>query len=80
MLTAARAVQGAAGAAIMPLSLTLLAAAVPERMRNAAARSHLCDPTGARRAARFDPRGGAALPSEHACRRGRRGAAPGGRG
>jgi len=36
MLTAARAVQGAAGAAIMPLSLTLLAAAVPERMRNAA--------------------------------------------
>ncbi|HEY7597111.1 MAG TPA: DHA2 family efflux MFS transporter permease subunit [Actinophytocola sp.] len=36
MLTAARAVQGAAGAAVMPLSLTLLAAAVPERMRNAA--------------------------------------------
>src|SRR5882672_5332178 len=36
LLTAARAVQGAAGAAIMPLSLTLLAAAVPERMRNAA--------------------------------------------
>ncbi|HEU5469432.1 MAG TPA: DHA2 family efflux MFS transporter permease subunit [Actinophytocola sp.] len=36
MLTAARAVQGAAGAAVMPLSLTLLAAAVPDRMRNAA--------------------------------------------
>ncbi|WP_051797077.1 DHA2 family efflux MFS transporter permease subunit [Catenuloplanes japonicus] len=36
MLTAARAVQGAGGAAVMPLSLTLLAAAVPERMRNAA--------------------------------------------
>ena len=36
MLTAARAVQGAAGAAVMPLSLTLLAAAVPERLRNAA--------------------------------------------
>jgi EmrB/QacA subfamily drug resistance transporter len=36
MLTAARAVQGAAGAAVMPLSLTLLAAAVPERMRNMA--------------------------------------------
>jgi EmrB/QacA subfamily drug resistance transporter len=36
MLTVARAVQGAAGAAVMPLSLTLLAAAVPERLRNAA--------------------------------------------
>ncbi|MPZ81579.1 MAG: DHA2 family efflux MFS transporter permease subunit [Actinophytocola sp.] len=36
MLTAARAVQGAAGAAVMPLSLTLLAAGVPERLRNAA--------------------------------------------
>jgi EmrB/QacA subfamily drug resistance transporter len=36
MLTAARAVQGAAAAAVMPLSLTLLAAAVPERLRNAA--------------------------------------------
>ena len=36
MLTAARAVQGVGGAAVMPLSLTLLAAAVPERMRNAA--------------------------------------------
>jgi EmrB/QacA subfamily drug resistance transporter len=35
-LTAARALQGAAGAAVMPLSLTLLAAEVPERMRNAA--------------------------------------------
>jgi EmrB/QacA subfamily drug resistance transporter len=35
-LTAARAVQGAAGAAVMPLSLTLLAAAVPPGMRNAA--------------------------------------------
>jgi EmrB/QacA subfamily drug resistance transporter len=35
-LIAARAIQGAAGAAVMPLSLTLLAAAVPERMRNAA--------------------------------------------
>ena len=35
-LTAARAVQGAAGAAVMPLSLTLLAAAVPDRMRSAA--------------------------------------------
>jgi EmrB/QacA subfamily drug resistance transporter len=35
-LTAARAIQGAAGAAVMPLSLTLLAAAVPARMRNAA--------------------------------------------
>ncbi|HEV7708691.1 MAG TPA: MFS transporter [Asanoa sp.] len=36
MLTAARAVQGIGGAAVMPLSLTLLAAAVPEKMRNAA--------------------------------------------
>ncbi|MDG4824528.1 DHA2 family efflux MFS transporter permease subunit [Asanoa sp. WMMD1127] len=36
MLTAARAVQGVGGAMVMPLSLTLLAAAVPERMRNAA--------------------------------------------
>lgn len=35
-LTAARAVQGAAGAAVMPLSLTLLAAEVPARLRNAA--------------------------------------------
>jgi EmrB/QacA subfamily drug resistance transporter len=35
-LTAARALQGAAGAAVMPLSLTLLAAEVPDRMRNAA--------------------------------------------
>ncbi|MFL6126351.1 DHA2 family efflux MFS transporter permease subunit [Actinophytocola sp.] len=35
-LTAARAVQGAAGAAVMPLSLTLLAAAVPDSARNAA--------------------------------------------
>jgi EmrB/QacA subfamily drug resistance transporter len=35
-LTLARAVQGAAGAAVMPLSLTLLAAAVPARLRNAA--------------------------------------------
>ncbi|MDG4790081.1 DHA2 family efflux MFS transporter permease subunit [Micromonospora sp. WMMD1102] len=36
MLTAARAVQGLAGAAVMPLSLTLLAAAVPDRLRDAA--------------------------------------------
>lgn len=36
MLIAARAIQGAGGAAVMPLSLTLLAAAVPERMRSAA--------------------------------------------
>ncbi|MDP9794295.1 EmrB/QacA subfamily drug resistance transporter [Catenuloplanes nepalensis] len=36
MLTTARAIQGTAGAAVMPLSLTLLAAAVPSRMRNAA--------------------------------------------
>jgi EmrB/QacA subfamily drug resistance transporter len=35
-LTAARAIQGAAGAAVMPLSLTLLAAEVPPRLRNAA--------------------------------------------
>ncbi|MDI6104913.1 DHA2 family efflux MFS transporter permease subunit [Actinoplanes sp. NEAU-A12] len=35
-LTAARAVQGIGGAAIAPLSLTLLAAAVPDRLRNAA--------------------------------------------
>ncbi|MEV4533087.1 MFS transporter [Asanoa sp. NPDC049518] len=36
MLTTARAVQGVGGAMVMPLSLTLLAAAVPEKMRNAA--------------------------------------------
>jgi EmrB/QacA subfamily drug resistance transporter len=36
MLTAARAVQGVAGAAVLPLSLTLLAGAVPERLRDAA--------------------------------------------
>lgn len=36
MLIGARAVQGAAGAAVMPLSLTLLAAGVPQRLRNAA--------------------------------------------
>ena len=36
MLTGARAVQGLAGAAVAPLSLTLLAQAVPDRMRNAA--------------------------------------------
>src|SRR6266545_6860490 len=36
MLTAARAVQGVGAAAVMPLSLTLLAASVPEKMRNAA--------------------------------------------
>ncbi|WP_278265894.1 MFS transporter [Nocardia sp. AG03] len=36
MLILARAIQGAGGAAVMPLSLTLLAAAVPERMRSAA--------------------------------------------
>ncbi|MEV6304798.1 MFS transporter [Actinoplanes sp. NPDC051861] len=35
-LTAARALQGIGGAAIAPLSLTLLAAAVPDGMRNAA--------------------------------------------
>jgi EmrB/QacA subfamily drug resistance transporter len=36
MLTAARAVQGVGAAAVMPLSLTLLAAAVPEGKRNVA--------------------------------------------
>ncbi|MFC6014422.1 MFS transporter [Nocardia lasii] len=36
MLIAARAVQGVGGAAVMPLSLTLLAAAVPAKMRSAA--------------------------------------------
>ena len=36
MLTASRAVQGLGGAAVAPLSLTLLAQAVPDRMRNAA--------------------------------------------
>jgi EmrB/QacA subfamily drug resistance transporter len=36
MLTTARAVQGLAGAAVAPLSLTLLAGAVPDRLRNAA--------------------------------------------
>ncbi|HEU4945969.1 MAG TPA: MFS transporter [Kribbella sp.] len=36
MLTAARAVQGVGAAAVMPLSLTLLAATVPARMRSAA--------------------------------------------
>ncbi|MFD6158331.1 MFS transporter [Nocardia sp. NPDC060256] len=36
MLIAARVVQGFGGAAVMPLSLTLLSAAVPERMRSAA--------------------------------------------
>ncbi|MFC4373162.1 MFS transporter [Nocardia halotolerans] len=36
MLIAARAVQGLGGAAVMPLSLTLLTAAVPDRMRSAA--------------------------------------------
>ncbi|NUS45082.1 MAG: DHA2 family efflux MFS transporter permease subunit [Mycobacteriaceae bacterium] len=36
MLTAARAVQGFGAAAVMPLSLTLLSAAVPEKMRSAA--------------------------------------------
>jgi EmrB/QacA subfamily drug resistance transporter len=35
LLIAARAVQGFGAAAVMPLSLTLLSAAVPERMRNA---------------------------------------------
>src|SRR3982750_437599 len=35
-LTAARAVQGLGGAAVAPLSLTLLAQAVPDRMRTAA--------------------------------------------
>ncbi|MGO4614690.1 DHA2 family efflux MFS transporter permease subunit [Nocardia sp. 2YAB30] len=36
MLIAARAIQGFGAAAVMPLSLTLLSTAVPERMRNAA--------------------------------------------
>ncbi len=36
ILTAARAIQGVGAAAVMPLSLTLLAASVPEKMRNAA--------------------------------------------
>lgn len=36
MLTAARTVQGVGSAAVMPLSLTLLTVAVPERMRSAA--------------------------------------------
>lgn len=36
MLTAARAIQGAGAAAVMPLSLTLLAAGVPERRRSVA--------------------------------------------
>lgn len=36
MLIAARAVQGFGGAAVLPLSLPLLAAAVPEKMRSAA--------------------------------------------
>ncbi|MFE3058403.1 MFS transporter [Nocardia sp. NPDC059239] len=36
MLIASRAVQGFGGAAVMPLSLTLLSAAVPEKMRSAA--------------------------------------------
>ncbi len=36
MLVTARAVQGFGGAAVMPLSLTLLSEAVPEKMRNAA--------------------------------------------
>ncbi|MBF6174350.1 MFS transporter [Nocardia blacklockiae] len=36
MLIAARAVQGLGAAGVMPLSLTLLSAAVPERMRSAA--------------------------------------------
>jgi EmrB/QacA subfamily drug resistance transporter len=36
MLTAARAVQGLGAAAVMPLSLTLLAASVPENKRNVA--------------------------------------------
>ncbi|MBH0780449.1 DHA2 family efflux MFS transporter permease subunit [Nocardia bovistercoris] len=36
LLIAARAVQGFGGAAVMPLSLTLLSAAVPDRLRNAA--------------------------------------------
>jgi EmrB/QacA subfamily drug resistance transporter len=36
MLITARAIQGVGAAAVMPLSLTLLAAAVPEKMRSAA--------------------------------------------
>ncbi|OBB42202.1 MFS transporter [Nocardia sp. 852002-51244_SCH5132740] len=36
MLVAARAIQGFGGAAVMPLSLTLLSDAVPEKMRSAA--------------------------------------------
>ncbi len=36
MLITARAIQGAGGAAVMPLALTLLASAVPERQRSAA--------------------------------------------
>ncbi|MFK4088753.1 MFS transporter [Kribbella sp. NPDC020789] len=36
MLIAARAIQGIGGAAVMPLSLTLLAGAVPDRQRSAA--------------------------------------------
>ncbi|MFI5716798.1 DHA2 family efflux MFS transporter permease subunit [Nocardia sp. NPDC051750] len=36
MLVAARVVQGLGGAAVMPLSLTLLSGAVPERLRSAA--------------------------------------------
>ncbi|MEU4196211.1 DHA2 family efflux MFS transporter permease subunit [Kribbella sp. NPDC026611] len=36
MLTAARAIQGIGAAAVMPLSLTLLASAVPEKQRSAA--------------------------------------------
>ncbi|TCC45789.1 DHA2 family efflux MFS transporter permease subunit [Kribbella capetownensis] len=36
MLTGARAIQGVGAAAVMPLSLTLLAGAVPERLRSAA--------------------------------------------
>ena len=36
MLTGARAIQGVGAAAVMPLSLTLLAGAVPDRMRSAA--------------------------------------------
>jgi EmrB/QacA subfamily drug resistance transporter len=36
MLTVSRAIQGLGGAAVAPLSLTLLAQAVPDRMRNAA--------------------------------------------
>ena len=36
MLIATRAIQGAGAAAVMPLSLTLLAGAVPEKLRSAA--------------------------------------------